>query len=114
MAAGSWVKAHSRTSPRIPCAAPIWATQTRSVTAQPPRGSARGRRGAFALGSRLSLRLALLARHGALRITPRLTLHHPGLIEKAQHAVARQGALGEPGLHLVEIELQPLGLLLRE
>src|SRR5882724_920851 len=60
------------------------------------RLEARGRGHALTLrrlGGGFGLRLALLARHGLFRI------------------VARR-ALGEPGLDLVHIELQPLGVVL--
>src|SRR5262249_10503763 len=43
-----------------------------------------------------------------------LALHEAGIVEEARHAVGRQRALGHPGLDLLEIELEPLGLLLRQ
>src|SRR5262249_1701859 len=43
-----------------------------------------------------------------------LALHHPRLVEKAQHPVGRQRALGEPSLDLIEVELEALGLVLRQ
>src|SRR4029077_16564257 len=59
-------------------------------------------------------RLAFLARDRALRIAALFTLHHARLVEKAQHAVGRQRALGEPGLDLVAVELEGFGLALRQ
>src|SRR5262249_61316195 len=136
---GSAVKDLSFNSPRRPCAAPIWATQMRSATAPYPNASARrraagggrvsgsGARGCAGrssasggrglgrrrgLGGFLGLRFALFARDRADRIVALLALHDAGLIEEAQHPVGRPRALGEPGLHLVEIELEALGLIL--
>src|SRR5262249_37921159 len=118
---GSPVNDLSFTSPRSPCAAPIWATQMRSATAPYPRASARRRAaggsrvggscsggscgggrgggGSGGLGRRrglggfLRLRLALFARDRAERIVALLAFHQAGLVEKAQHPVGRQRAL---------------------
>src|SRR5436190_16517292 len=86
IAIGSCVNDRSLTSPRMPCAAPIWATQMRSVTARyRMRASGLGRRFGFGLGRRglgcrsslvrlLGLRSLLglgptfLARHRLLRV----------------------------------------------
>src|SRR5919197_1644135 len=119
---GSAVNDLSFTSPRRPCAPPIWATQMRSATTGYPSGSAsacrraaggsRGFGSCRGLGGFLGLRLALLARDRARRIVARLALHQPRLVEKAQHAVGRHRTFGEPRLHLVEIELETLALIL--
>src|SRR5262245_32374822 len=117
---GSAVNDLSFTSPRRPCAPPIWATQMRSATAgYPARRASACRRGAGGsrgfgcrgLGGLLGLRLALLARDRARGIAARLALHHARLVEKAQHAVGRQRPFREPRLHLVEIELETLALI---
>src|SRR5215510_11186928 len=106
---GSAVNDLSFTSPRMPCAPPICATQMRSATAGYPEAeSARGR-GSLGGGSRrlgrscgllglFRARLAFLARDRAHRVVARLALHQPCLVEKAQHAIGRQRALGEPSL----------------
>ena len=73
----------------------------------------RGRRGSRGLG-RFFFRLALFARDGALRIVALLALGDAGGIEEAHHAVGRLRTLGHPGLDLVEIELETLGLVLRQ
>src|SRR4030095_3843250 len=108
---GSAVNDLSFTSPRRPCAPPIWATQMRSATAgypgRPasacprPAGGVRGFGGCRSLGGLLGLRLAFLARDRASRIVARLALHHARLVEKAQHSVGRQRTFGEPRLDLV-------------
>src|SRR5256885_4246575 len=59
-------------------------------------------------------RLALLARHRLLRIAVRLALLDAGGIEKAHHAIRWLRALRDPGLDLLEVELQPLGIVLRQ
>src|SRR5213080_2062010 len=97
---GSPVNDLSFTSPRSPCAPPIWATQTRSATAPYPRASAGRRR---ATGGSSAFRRSRAFRRGR-----RLD----GFVEKAQHPVGRQRTFGEPGLDLVEIELEALGLVL--
>src|SRR5215470_5582231 len=66
------------------------------------------------LGGLLGLRLALLARDRTGWIVAFLALHHPRLVEKTQHPVGRQRALGEPSLDLVEVEFEALGLVLRQ
>src|SRR5262245_2645323 len=103
----------------MPWAPPIWATQMRSATTGYPRASARGRRlrrrcRRFGLLGLLGHHLTLLARDGAGRIVALLAFHQAGLVEKAQHAVGRQRTLGDPGLGLLEVELEALGLLLRQ
>src|SRR5713226_6441848 len=59
------------------------------------------------LGGGFGAGLALLARHGLFRIVARGAFCHAGGIEKARHAIRRLRALGEPGLDLVHVELQP-------
>src|SRR5262245_21384906 len=83
-------------------------------TAKAVRLEARGRdhnglrlRGGFG-------RLALLARHGLFRIVARRALDDAGGIQEAGHAVRRLRALGEPGLHLVHVELQARFIVLRQ
>src|ERR1700676_2878405 len=84
-------------------------------TAKAVRLEARGR-GHFTtlrrLGGGFGLRLALLARHGLFPIVAPRALGDAGGIEEARHAVRRLCALGEPGLDLVHIELQPFGVVL--
>src|ERR1700710_336630 len=58
-------------------------------------------RGGFGSG------LALLARHGLFRVVAGGALHDTGGIEETGHAVRRLRALGEPGLDLVHVELEP-------
>src|SRR6185437_12335284 len=104
---GSSVNVHSFTAPRTPCAAPIRATQIGAVTiARLYR--LRGLGGGFGVG------LALLARHGLFRIVARGALGDAGGIEEARHAVRRLRALGEPGLHLVHVELEAGLIVLRQ
>src|SRR5262249_53873410 len=119
---GSAVNDLSLTSPRRPCAPPIWATQMRSATAGRPclsasacpraassgRGLARSRGPGRLLRPRLSL-LAGDRPGGGVALVP---WHPPGLIKKAQAWVGRQRPLGEPRLRLVKIELEALGLVL--
>src|SRR5499427_10475606 len=66
------------------------------------------------LGGGFRLRLALLARHGLFRIVALLALLDAGGIEEAHHAVRGLCALGEPGLDLVHVELQPRLAVLRQ
>src|ERR1019366_459532 len=75
-----------------------------------------GRRvaGFLGLGGFLFLGLAFLARDRLFRIVGFFPLHDAGGIEEASHGVGRLRALLHPGLHLVEIELEPLGLFLRQ
>src|SRR5437870_9543455 len=77
-------------------------------------GGSRGFGRCRGFGGLLGLRFALLARDRTGRIVALLALHHPRLVEKAQHPVGRQRALGEPSLDLVEVELEALGLVLRQ
>src|SRR5262249_12266478 len=56
----------------------------------------------------------LLARDRLLRVVALLALADAGGIEEAHHAVGRLRALGEPGLHLVHVELEALFLVLRQ
>src|SRR5215469_1335655 len=77
-------------------------------------GASRGFGRCRGFGGLLGLRLALLARDRTGRIVAFLAFHHPRLVEKAQHSVGRQRALGEPSLDLVEVELEALGLVLRQ
>src|ERR1700689_779270 len=115
-ASGSSVNVHSFTAPRTPWAAPIRAMQMwAAIAARRQRlflgggsGSGGGRGGGFGVG------LALLARHGLFRIVARGALHHAGGIEEARHAVRRLRALGEPGLGLVHVDLQPCLVVLRQ
>src|SRR3984885_9176286 len=58
------------------------------------------------------LRLALLARHGLFRVVALFALLHAGGVEETHYAVGRLRALGEPGLELVHVELEPLGIVL--
>src|SRR4029077_6233821 len=62
----------------------------------------------------LGARFAFLARDRALRIAALFPFHHARFIEKAQHPVGRQRALSKPSLDLLEIELEALGLVLRQ
>src|ERR1700676_2338596 len=102
---GSSVNDRMRTSPRTPCGAPIWATQTRAPRSNP---SPPGRRTViFISASRRSRAggsafLRLLLRLGLLRVVALLALQHPGLVQEAQHTVRRCCPLGEPRLDLVE------------
>src|SRR5262245_20263326 len=106
---GSAVNDLSLTSPRRPCAPPIFATQMRSATAAYPDGPSSACRrtaggsggfgGCRGLGGLLDLRLALLARDRTGWIFARLALHHARLVEKAQHPVGRRRTFGEPRLH---------------
>src|ERR1700755_2013368 len=66
------------------------------------------------LGGGFGLRLALLARHGLFRVVARFALLDAGGIEEAHHAVGRLRTLGEPGLHLVHVELQARLVVLRQ
>src|SRR2546425_500583 len=119
---GSAVDDFSLSFPRKALAPPIWATQMRSATAGYPgrrasacrraAGGSRGFGSCRGLGGFLGLRLAFLARDCARRIVARLALHHARLVEKAQHSVGWQRTLGEPRLHLLEIELATLALIL--
>src|SRR5258707_14803178 len=59
-------------------------------------GGSRGFGRCRGLGGLLGLRFALLARDRTGRIVALLALHHPRLVEKAQHPVGRQRALGSP------------------
>src|SRR3954454_17681876 len=94
---GSSVNGHSFTAPRTPCAAPIRATQIGAATVV---------RRYVLLRSGFSGGLALLARHGLFRVVARGALDDTGGVEEAGHAVRRLRALGEPGLHLVHVELE--------
>ena len=58
--------------------------------------------------------LALLARDRPLRIVALLALGDAGGVEEAHHAVGRLRALDHPGLDLVQVELEPLLLVLRQ
>src|ERR1700716_638816 len=114
---GSSVNVHSFTAPRTPCAAPIRAMQMRAaIAARRPRlllGCCRCRRLGSWCGSRCSrgggfgVGLAFLARHGLFWIVARGAFCHAGGIEEARHAIRRLRALGEPGLGVVHVELQP-------
>src|SRR5690606_17940080 len=113
------------TSPRTPCAAPIWATQMRSATARYSL-LLRGGRGFLGLRHsgglfgllRLRLffgpRLALLAWNRPLRVVVLLALGDTGGVEETHHAIRRLRALHHPGFDLVEVELQTLFLVLRQ
>src|SRR5215208_7399947 len=59
------------------------------------------------LGGGFGVGLAFLARHRLFRVVARRAFGHAGGIEKTRHAVRWLGALGEPGLDLVHVELQP-------
>ena len=56
--------------------------------------------------------LRLLLRLGLLRIVPLERLEHARIGEEAMHAVRRGGALRNPSLRLVEIELDAVGVIL--
>src|SRR5436190_7059826 len=71
------------------------------ISASPHRPSLCG------LGGGFGLRFTLLARHGFFRIVARGAFDHPGCIEKTRYAVRWLRALGEPGLDLVHVELEP-------
>src|SRR6202011_2775402 len=60
------------------------------------------------------LRFTLLARHRLFRIVARGAFCQAGGIEETRYAVRRLRALGEPGLDLVHIELQPRLVVLRQ
>src|SRR5215468_9043596 len=118
---GSAVNDLSFTSPRSPCAPPIWATQMRSATSDDPAQArvsspARRRREPrfWPLPRPWRPPRPALCADGAGRIVALLALHHPRLVEKTKHPVGRQRALGEPSLDLVEVELEALGLVLRQ
>src|ERR1700738_675623 len=116
-AIGSSVKVHSFTAPRTPCAAPIRATQICAPDISEPHAeefgvsrapeSMKPRSSALLLGSGFGGGPALLARHRPFPIVARRPLGNPGGIEEAGHAIGRLRALGEPGLDLVHVELQP-------
>src|SRR6267142_7085197 len=79
-------------------------------TAKAVRLEARGRehpRTLRRLGGGFGLRFTLLARHGLFRIVARGAFCHAGGVEETRHPVRRLCALGEPGLDLVHVELQP-------
>src|SRR5215475_4091624 len=76
-----------------------------------PRSSQRALR---RLRSGFGLRLALLARHGLLRIVALLALLDAGGVEETHHAVRGLRTLGEPRLDLVHVELQPRLAVLRQ
>src|SRR5207253_1763098 len=69
---------------------------------------------ALRLGGGFGLRLALLARHGLFRVAACSALGDTGGIEEAHHAIRRLRALGEPGLHLVHVELEAGFIVLRQ
>src|SRR5215471_1708809 len=79
---------------------------------QQSSGRGRGGSAAFSLGGRSGTLLRLLLRLRFDRIVACRPLHHSRLVEEAQHAVGGLRALGEPALHLVEIELEAMLLLL--
>src|SRR5579871_5535117 len=66
------------------------------------------------LCSARGLGLALLARDGALGIVAGRPLDHAGGVEKAQDAVRWLSAFGEPALRFLNVEFQPLCVVLRE
>src|SRR5579862_6958507 len=68
----------------------------------------------LSLGGGFGLGLALLSRHGLLRVVARFALRNTGGIEEAHHAIGGLRALGEPGLHLVHVELQAGFVVLRQ
>src|SRR5919198_6400848 len=96
---------------REPRARPRFARRER---ARPSAGGGRclTASAAFRLGGSRCALLCLLLRLGLLRIVARRPLHHAGLVEEAQHPVARLRALGHPALDLVEVELEAVLLLL--
>src|SRR5262245_31667293 len=73
-----------------------------------------GRRRSSGLRSFLGEALALLARDRLFRVVALLALGDAGGIEETHHAIRRLRALGDPGLHLVHVEHQALGLFLRQ
>ena len=74
----------------------------------PRRSGTRRGLGRFFLG------LALLARHRLFGIVALGALHDAGGVEEAHHPVRRLRAFGDPGLGLLEVPLQPIGLFLRQ
>src|SRR5439155_21221002 len=66
------------------------------------------------LGGGFGLGFTLLARHGLFRIVARGTFCHAGGVEEARHPVRGLRTLGEPGLDLIHIELQPRLIVLRQ
>ncbi len=58
--------------------------------------------------------LALLARDRLFRIVALLALHDTGGVEETLDAIGRLRALGDPALHLVHVELEALGIVLRQ
>src|ERR1700689_4653935 len=113
-ASGSSVNVHSFTAPRTPWAAPIRAMQIwAAIAARRQRlflGGGSGSRGGC--GGGFGVGLALLARHGLFRIVARGALGHAGGVEETRDAVRRLRTLGEPGLDLVHVELQPRFVIL--
>src|SRR5437762_10342046 len=71
------------------------------ISAGPHRRTLRRLGGGFGVG------FTLLARHGFFRVVARGAFDHAGGIEKTRYAVRRLRALGEPGLDLVHVELEP-------
>src|SRR6185437_1655764 len=78
------------------------------------RGLGGGVSAFLSLGGFFGLRFAFLARDRLFRIVALLALQNAGGVEEARDAVGRLRALLHPGLHFVEIELEPLGLFLRQ
>src|SRR6516164_8107154 len=113
---GSAVNDLSFTSPRSPCAPPIWATQMRSATSDDPaqaRVSSPARRRREPRfwplpppwrPPRPALCAACAGSHGSDCCASRASSPPPG----------RERALGKPSPDLVEVELEALGLVLRQ
>src|SRR4029079_12229505 len=80
-----------------------------------PRDADQRRHGlALTLRGGFGLRLTLLARHGLLRVVAGFALLDAGSVEETRHAVRRLRALGDPGLHLLNVELEARLVVLRQ
>src|SRR5262249_41991746 len=104
-----------RRSGRRRCARPRRAIRRKRAST---RGRAAGGGRRFgrrrSLGGFLGLRFALLSRDRAGRVVAVLAVHHPPLVGKTPPTIGGRRALGGPCLDLVEIELEALGLVLRQ
>src|SRR5204862_1296451 len=70
--------------------------------------------GSSGRGGGLGVCLALLARHGLFRVVAGFALLDAGSIEETRDAVRGLRTFGHPGLDLVEVELQPGFVVLRQ
>src|SRR5262245_33045450 len=102
---GVSVKVLTRTSPLVPCAAITAPKRTRPVKQRLRRrcSAARCRLGAF---------LSLLLRLRLLRIVVLDGLDDPGIGQEAVHAFRCGRAFGKPGFRLLEVEAEPVGMVL--